>query len=105
MSNSNTKVEKLIEDLTLFYVRENYLNHLKENNIKKIDDKEIENVVDALYSQRKDHLKTFILSSLKDIMKDEYIGDLFINNILIEIFRDDNLCKNRIILEIRNYQN
>ena len=30
MSNSNTKVEKLIEDLTLFYVRENYLNHLKE---------------------------------------------------------------------------
>ena len=105
MSNSNTKVEKLIEDLTLFYVRENYLNHLKENNIKKIDDKGIEDVVDGLYSQRKDHLKTFIVSSLKDIMKDEYIGDLFINNILIEIFRDDNLCKNRIILEIRNYQN
>ena len=37
-------------------------------------------------------------------MKDDYIGDLFVNNICIEIFRDDELCTNRIIQEIKNYQ-
>ena len=37
-------------------------------------------------------------------MKDDYVGDLVINNILIDIFRDDDLCKNRIKLEITEYQ-
>ena len=37
-------------------------------------------------------------------MKDEYVGDLVINNILIDIFRDDDLCQNRITLEIIEYQ-
>ena len=37
-------------------------------------------------------------------MKDEYVGDLLINNMLIDIFRDDELCKNRIKLEITKYQ-
>ena len=41
---------------------------------------------------------------MKEIMKDEYCGDLIVNNILIDVFRDDTLCKNRIILEIREYQ-
>ena len=50
MSNSNTKVEKLIEDLTLFYVRENYLNHLKENNIKR--GPTIVNVITAIVYRR-----------------------------------------------------
>ena len=29
---------KLIEDLIMFYVKENYNNYLKENHISKIDD-------------------------------------------------------------------
>ena len=37
-------------------------------------------------------------------MGEDYIGDLFVNNICIEIFRDDELCTNRIIQEIKNYQ-
>ena len=37
---------------------------------------------------------------LKDDMPEEYI----INNLLSEIFRDDELCKNRIILEIKLHQ-
>ena len=37
-------------------------------------------------------------------MKEDYVGDLLINNMLIDIFRDDKLCKNRIKLEIGEYQ-
>ena len=98
------KPEKLIQDLIMFYVKENYNNHLLEHNITLIPEEELESVIENLYSQRKDHLKGFIKESLKKIMGDEYIGDLVVNNLLIDIFRDDELCKNRIKLEISEYQ-
>ena len=96
--------EKLVQDLILFYVKENYNIYLREHQLKKIPDSSLDTVISELYSQRKDHLKEFIKSSLKEIMKDDYVGDLVINNMLIDIFRDDELCKNRIKLEIIEYQ-
>lgn len=96
--------EKLVQDLIMFYVKENYNKHLSDNNISFIKEGDLEGVINSLYSDRKEHLKTFIKESLKKIMKDEYIGDLLVNNMLIDIFRDDDLCKNRIKLEIMEYQ-
>jgi len=96
--------EKLVQDLILFYVKENYNIYLQECGLKKIPDNKLDSVISELYSQRKDHLKEFIKSSLKKIMGDDYVGDLLINNMLIDIFRDDELCKNRIKLEIIEYQ-
>ena len=100
---SNTP-EKIIQDLILFYVKENYTIYLKENDIQKIPEEKLESVINSLYTERKEHLKEFIKTSLKKIMKEKYVGDLLINNILIDIFRDDDLCKNRIKLEIVQYQ-
>lgn len=96
--------EKLVQDLIMFYVKENYNKHLSDNNISFIREEELEGVINSLYSDRKEHLKTFIKESLKKIMKGDYIGDLLVNNMLIDIFRDDDLCKNRIKLEIIEYQ-
>ena len=98
------KPEKLIQDLIMFYVKENYNTYLSENNIKLIPEDELESVIESLYSERRDHLKGFVKESLKKIMKEDYVGDLIINNMLIDIFRDDKLCKNRIKLEISEYQ-
>lgn len=96
--------EKLVQDLIMFYVKENYNKHLSDNNISFIKEEDLEGVINTLYSDRKEHLKGFIKESLKKIMKEDYIGDLLVNNMLIDIFRDDNLCKNRIKLEIIEYQ-
>ena len=104
MATNSAKAQKLIHDLTLFYVKQNYENYLKENNITRIEEDKINSVISELYMGRKQHLKGFISQSMKEIMKDDYCGDIFINNILIDIFRDDNVCKNRIILEIKEYQ-
>lgn len=98
------KPEKLIQDLIMFYVKENYNSHLSENKIDIIPEEQLESVIESLYSERKEHLKRFVRESLKKIMEDDYIGDLVVNNILIDIFRDDQLCKNRIKLEISEYQ-
>lgn len=99
-----TTLEKHIHDLIYFYVKTNYEQYLKANNIEFIPLSDIENVVEKLYSDRKDHLKIFIKDGLKKLLRDEYPGDLVIVNIYTEIFQDDNYCKNRIIGEIKIFQ-
>tara|TARA_Y100001958_G_scaffold129297_1_gene97836 strand:- start:11448 stop:11762 length:315 start_codon:yes stop_codon:yes gene_type:complete len=101
MSNTATK---LIQDLILFYVKENYNHYLTKNDIKKIPDDKIKGVVTSIYSDKKDHLREFLKGSLKELMKDDYIGDLALLNICNEIFEDDELCINRLTLEIKNFQ-
>jgi len=101
---SNNTCLKLIKDLIMFYVKENYNNYLKENNIESIEYKDLDNIIDILYTQKKHHLKNFIQDSIKELLKDEHPGDLFINNIIIDIFRDDILCKQTLKTEIELYQ-
>jgi|TARA_B110000285_G_scaffold215443_1_gene261782 hypothetical protein len=101
MSNAG----KLIQDLILFYVKENYIHYLKEENIKKIPDEKIKEMVQKIYGDKKEHIRTFLKVALKDLMEEKYIGDLALMNICNEIFEDDELCINRLTLEITNYQN
>ena len=104
MPTNQAKAQKLVQDLILFFVKENYKKYLSDNKISKIPDEQIEPVVKKIYLEKKDNIKEFLTTSLKKIMGEDYIGDLFVNNICIEIFRDDELCTNRIIQEIKNYQ-
>lgn len=104
MPTNQAKAQKLVQDLILFFVKENYKKYLSDNKINKIPDEQIEPVVKKIYLEKKNNIKEFLITSLKKIMGEDYIGDLFVNNICIEIFRDDELCTNRIIQEIKNYQ-
>ena len=94
----------IIKELITFYIKTNYEQYLADNEIKTIPTKQIDNVVDTLYTNKKEHLKTFILSSMNELLKDEYPGDLIISNILNDILRDDQLCKRTLINEIDLYQ-
>ena len=96
---------RLIQDLILFYVQENYNHYLKKKEMEKIPEEEIRGVVEKIYCHKKDHLKEFLKESLKKMMGGEYIGDLALLNICNEIFDDDQLCINRLVYEITNYQN
>ena len=98
-------LRKTIGDLIFFYIKTNYEKYLENNNITKIDDDKIPKVIEELYDERVSHLKTFVKDSLKQLLKNEYPGDLVIVNIFTEIFNDDKLCKNRLIYEIRMHQN
>ena len=100
-----SKLERTIKDLIIFYVKENYNNYLKENNLSIIrEDNKLKEVIETLYNSKKDHLKQFLKDSLKELLKDDYPGDLVINNICYEIFEDDDLCKNRVFVEIKIHQ-
>ena len=100
-----SKLERTVKDLIIFYVKENYNNYLKENNLSFIrDEQQLKNVIESLYDSNKNHLKQFLKDSLKEILQEDYPGDLVINNICYEIFEDDDLCKNRVFVEIKIHQ-
>ena len=100
-----TTIDKHIRDLIHFYVKTNYEHYIKDNNIEFIPNEDIESVISKIYDSRKEHLKEFIKSSLKTMLKEECPNDLVILNILSDIFNDDALCRNRLVLEITLYQN
>ena len=101
---SNNTSLKLIKGLIIFYVKENYTVYLLEKNIKTIENSDLDSIIDLLYTQKKEHLKEFIKNSMKELLKDEHPGDLLINNIIMDIFRDDILCKTTLKTEIELYQ-
>ena len=98
------EIQKLIQDLIFFYVKENYNKYLTDKKLKKIPDENINKAVTDIYHKKKDHLKVFLKESLKTILKDDYMGDLIVDNICNDIFKDDKLCTNRLIKEIKNFQ-
>ena len=99
-----SKLERTIKDLVIFYVKENYNNYLKENNLKKIEKEKIKEVISNLYYPKKDHLKKFVKDSMKELWKDDYPGDLIIDNVFFDIYQDDELNINRISVEIELHQ-
>ena len=100
---SNTSL-KIVKDLIIFYVKENYNAYCVEHGLTYIEASDLDNVIDILYTQKKNHLKQFIQNSMKELLKHEHPGDLIINNIIIDIFRDDILCKQTLKTEIELYQ-
>jgi hypothetical protein len=100
-------LQKNIRDLIFFYVKTNYNEYLKSNSIQIIPESEIDSVIHSLYDERKDHIQAFIMSSLKKLYEEkqnEYPSDQIIKNILLNVFQDDELCKNRLSMEIKLHQ-
>lgn len=100
-------LQKNIRDLILFYVKTNYNEYLLSRQITIIKDEEINDVIRIIYDERKDHIQVFIIESLKTLYEDrqgEYPGDQTVKNLLLTIFQDDELCKNRLIIEIKLHQ-
>ena len=100
-----SSLEEITTDLIVLYIKDNYKKYLEENEIDKIEIDKIRGVVEELYNKKKDHLKIFLKQSLKELLKDRHPGDLTINTMIMTIFEDDELCINRLILEIKIYQN
>tara|TARA_B100001094_G_scaffold93647_1_gene89512 strand:- start:600 stop:944 length:345 start_codon:yes stop_codon:yes gene_type:complete len=99
-----SNLQKTIRDLIFFYVKENYNKYLKDNNVQLIPENKIQKVIESLYDQKKDHLQQFIKQSLKTLLKEDCPDDLIILNIFVDIFSDDELCKNRLVAEIKLHQ-
>lgn len=97
------EIIQMIEKIIIHYVKFNYHDHLKKNNLSKIQDSDLQHFIDEMYNSKKQNLSKYIRECLKESLGNEY-PSLVVNNIILEIFDDDELAKNKVILEIQNYQ-
>ena len=47
-----------IKELIIFYIKTNYEDYLKKNNLQKIPEDKIESIIELLYTGNKEHLKS-----------------------------------------------
>ena len=94
----------IVKDLIIMFVTENYKEYLKKHNLKRIDDKEIPDVINKVYVEKKEKLKVWLKQCLKKIQGDDYMGDLAYQNLLVNIFEDDKFNCKRLELELIEYQ-
>ena len=105
---SNDGQEKLtlpnmVKDIVFFYIKHYYDKYLIKKNIKILSDSEIEEFISENYVNKQVKIKKYIRDSLKKNLGNEYNG-IAVENLLLEIFNDDDLAQERLRLEIKNYQ-
>jgi len=99
-----TTLLKMVRDISFQFAKYHYEEHLKTENVTKIDDDKIEQVVDSMWTPiKKKELANIIRSILKDKLKEEY-SPFQTETIINEMFEDESLAKQRIITEIEVHQ-
>ena len=96
-------LQEKIRNIIFYYVKNQYNNYLKENQLKFIKEEELNGIITNMYVEQKKELQMFIKNCLKEMMKDNYPGAL-VENIIFEIFQDQDMAVNRVTLEIKKYQ-
>jgi hypothetical protein len=107
-NNMAQDLPKTISNIVLFYIKKHYHNYLKEHQIYKIPDYEINNVVNSFYVEKEVELKKFIRNTMRKNFPD-YDKNLAMKTgteeIILEMFDDREFSVSRVSLEIGNYQN
>jgi hypothetical protein len=96
-------LQQKIKNIVFYYIKNHYKNYLNTNNLKYIPEDDIEEVINQFYKNESKNLKQFIRTTLEKMMEDNYPGAL-VENIIYEIFEDEEFAKNRVIMEIKMYQ-
>jgi hypothetical protein len=107
MSVANDRsLPNLIKDITLFYIKHHYFKYLKDNNINAIDEIKLRELIDDLYETKHQILRDYIRENLKNNLKDAYTPTVKLTSesIILEMFSDPRLAKERVITEIMKYQ-
>ena len=107
-TESNDGQEKLtlpnmVKDIIFFYIKHYYDKYLTKKGIKILSNSEIEEFISENYVNKQVKIKKYIRESLKKNLGNEYNG-ITVENLLLEIFNDDDLAQERLRLEIKNYQ-
>lgn len=112
-TNETTNNEKqfnlpnTIKNITFYFIKQHYNKYLETNNIEKIPKEDIYQVVDNLYTDKEQELKKFIRGTMRKNFPDydkNFTLKTGTEEILLEMFDDPEFSKNRLSIEIENYQ-
>ena len=103
MSSSEKTLTNLVKETVFYYVKYYYDKYLTEHQLTIMDDADIDRFIQTNYTDREKDLRDYVRKSLKKNLGDGY-NNLAVENILLEIFKDQAMAKERIRIEIVDYQ-
>lgn len=93
-----------IREIITIYIQTYYNDYLNKNNILKIKNELIHDVIMQIYEIYSKDLKSTIRTKLREIYKEQY-SSVTVENILLDIFQDKEIGIHKITQEIENNQN
>ena len=96
-----------IKNITFYFIKQHYNKYLEEKELEKIPKDEIASVVDQLYTDKEQELKKYIRGTMRKNFPDydqNFTMKTTTEEIILEMFEDPDFSKNRLAIEIENYQ-
>lgn len=97
-----------IKNITLYYIKKHYLKYLKDNNLDRIENDTIKELVSDFYHNKDMEIKTYIRSTMKKNFPDystNFALKTGTEEIILEMFEDSEFSISKVVLEIENFQN
>ena len=107
VKNKGFSLPNTIRNITFHFIKVHYNKYLEEHNISKISKEKIPEVVNELYEEKEQELKKYIRGTMRKNFPDydkNFTLKTSTEEIILEMFDDPDFSKNRIIIEIENYQ-
>jgi len=107
INNKGFNLPNTIRNITFHFIKVHYNKHLEDNKIIKINKDMIPDVVNELYEEKEQELKKYIRGTMRKNFPDydkNFTLKTSTEEIILEMFDDPDFSKNRIIIEIENYQ-
>lgn len=93
----------MVRDITYYFIKYYYEKELKTHNVTILPDEYVKTMINNLYTEKSQELKKYIRSNLKSNLGNNY-NIIAIENIILEMFSNQEYSKQRIYLEIIEYQ-
>ena len=106
-SERQINLPNTIKSIVLHFIKVHYKQYLDDNKLTKIPDDELEEVVYNLYDDKQLELKKYIRGTMRKNFPDydsNFTMKTTTEEIILEMFDDPDYSKNRLVLEIKNYQ-
>jgi hypothetical protein len=104
MSDTGKTLPNLVREVIFFYVKHYYDKYLTTNNITSMNETHINEFIQQYYTSKEKELRDYVRTNLKKNLGPNY-NSISVENILLEMSSDPDMAKERIKLEIQDYQN
>jgi hypothetical protein len=100
---ATNNLTSMVRDITYFYIKYYYDKELTDTNQRILADDKLKEMIDNLYMTKANDLKKYIRDTLKENLGANY-NSFAVENIILEMFDDPEYSKQRVYLEIIEYQ-
>lgn len=104
MADSGKTLTNIIREIIFFYIKHYYDKYLSQNNITIMDTTHIDSFIKQYFTDKEKELRDYIRNTLKKNQGASY-NSIAVENILLEMSSDPNMAKERIRIEIQDFQN